>query len=255
MYRWFAWCALGAMLVVTAACDASRSSPPRAAHAEAPRGDNDLRDRAEPTTSPPAATTAQNPPMNTAPEKSDPSVEPRTVIVAGGCFWCVEAVFAELNGVLDVVSGYIGGTVENPTYEQVCSGATGHAEACRITYDPRSISYEKLLEIFFRTHDPTTLNRQGNDWGTQYRSAIFVQSPEERAVCERIIAALNQSQAYPAPVVTSLESAGTFYLAEDYHQDYFRKNPTNGYCRAVIPPKLDKLKKAFAEQLKPAGPQ
>ncbi len=187
--------------------------------------------------------------------ESKAKAELQTVILAGGCFWCVEAVFEELQGVSDVVSGYIGGGVEQPTYEQVCSGETGHAEACRVTFDPAKVSYEKLLEIFFRTHDPTTLNRQGNDFGTQYRSAVFVQSDDERERVEQIIAALNASGAFRAPVVTTVETATTFYPAEDYHQDYFRKNPFNGYCRAVIPPKLEKLKKAFSEQVKQASPE
>ena len=202
--------------------------------------------RTQETANPAASSRSDRTPM------TDPSANDdlRSVILAGGCFWCVEAVFEELHGVSDVVSGYIGGSVDRPTYQQVCSGETGHAEACKVTYDPQKVSYEKLLEIFFRTHDPTTLNRQGNDVGTQYRSAIFVQSEEERVQVEKIIAALNESGAFRAPLVTTVEPAGKFYLAEDYHQDYFRKNPFNGYCQSVIPPKLEKLKKAFADQLK-----
>ena len=178
--------------------------------------------------------------------------ELETAVLAGGCFWCVEAVFEELDGVHDVESGYIGGTVEDPTYEQVCFGTTGHAEACRIRFDPQKITFEKLLEIFFRTHDPTSLNRQGADVGTQYRSAIFPQTKQQQENAERVIKALNESGAFADPIVTTLEPPTEFFVAEAYHQDYFRKNPTSGYCRAVIPPKLEKLKKVFGDQLKPA---
>ena len=157
-----------------------------------------------------------------------------TAIVAGGCFWCTEAVFRDVIGVSEVESGYIGGTVPNPTYKQVCSGTTGHAEAIRVTFDPSVLSYEDLLEQwFFRLHDPTTLNRQGNDVGTQYRSAIFPQTEEQRAVAERVIARVGASGRWKRPVTTSIEPAGTWYSAEDYHQDYLRKHPGGYSCHYI----------------------
>jgi peptide-methionine (S)-S-oxide reductase len=169
-------------------------------------------------------------------------------IVAGGCFWCTEAVFLQLAGVKSVESGYIGGAVANPTYEQVCSGATGHAEAIRVTFDSEVISYDDLLDIFFATHDPTQLNRQGNDIGTQYRSALF---PLSNAQAAAIPAAIERAQAdQSAPIVTTVEPAATWYPAEDYHQDYWNRVGTrNPYCMAVIPPKLQKLRKRFVEKL------
>lgn len=170
-------------------------------------------------------------------------------IMAGGCFWCTEAVFLQLTGVQSVESGYIGGTVENPTYQQVCSGSTGHAEAIRVTFDPDAISYGDLLDIFFATHDPTQLNRQGNDVGTQYRSAIFplndAQAHEARAAIDRA------AGDWPAPIVTTIESLAPWYPAEDYHQNYWEgEGQRNGYCLAVIPPKLQKLKKGYADRMK-----
>ncbi|MFN3748410.1 MAG: peptide-methionine (S)-S-oxide reductase MsrA [Sphingorhabdus sp.] len=169
-------------------------------------------------------------------------------IFAGGCFWCTEAVFKQLNGVHSVESGYIGGAVENPTYKQVCSGTTGHAEAIRIGFDPAVIGYADLLDIFFATHDPTQLNRQGNDIGTQYRSAIFPLDDAQRDEAE---AAISRAQPdWPAPIVTTIEGPATWYPAEDYHQDYWDgEGQRNPYCLAVIPPKLMKLKKGFAEKL------
>ena len=171
-----------------------------------------------------------------------------TATFAGGCFWCTEAVFKSLAGVQSVESGYIGGSVENPTYKQVCSGDTGHAEAIRITYDPSVISYDDLLDVFFVTHDPTQLNRQGNDVGTQYRSAIF---PHDTAQEGAVKAAMERAAAdWPAPIVTTVEPLTTWYPAEDYHQDYWEgEGQRNPYCLAVIPPKLAKLKKGFAEKL------
>ena len=170
-------------------------------------------------------------------------------ILAGGCFWCTEAVFQSLNGVSGVESGYIGGTVTNPTYRQVCGGDTGHAEAIRVTFDPDLISYADLLDIFFATHDPTQLNRQGNDVGTQYRSAIFPDGPEQEA--EARAAILRNQPDWPLPIVTTIEPMATWYPAEDYHQEYWngegRRNP---YCLAVIPPKLAKLRKGYAERLR-----
>lgn len=169
--------------------------------------------------------------------------------LAGGCFWCTEAVYQNLEGVKAVESGYIGGGLPNPTYEQVCSGTTGHAEAIRITYDPAVIGYGDLLDIFFATHDPTTLNRQGNDIGTQYRSAIFPHSPEQAAAAK---AGIERAQADQAnPVVTAIEADAPWYPAEDYHQKYWeRVGDRNPYCMAVIPPKLAKLRKGFAERIK-----
>lgn len=169
--------------------------------------------------------------------------------LAGGCFWCTEAVFNELNGVESVVSGYIGGEVVNPSYEAVCTGRTGHAEAVRITFDPQVISYADLLDIFFHTHDPTTLNRQGADTGTQYRSALFPHDAEQRAEAE---AAIVRNQAvWDAPIVTAIEADATWYPAEAYHQRYFERNGTaNGYCAAVVAPKLAKFRKGYAARLK-----
>ena len=168
---------------------------------------------------------------------------------AGGCFWCTEAVFKDVVGVSSVESGYIGGTVANPTYRQVCSGNTGHAEAIRIHFDPAIISYADLLDIFFATHDPTQLNRQGNDIGTQYRSAIFPHSSEQEAEAK---AAIERASAdWPAPIVTTVEPLGEWYPAEDYHQDYWEgEGQRNPYCLAVIPPKLQKLRKSFAQRVK-----
>ncbi len=169
--------------------------------------------------------------------------------LAGGCFWCVEAVFKDLTGVSGVESGYIGGSVVDPTYKQVCSGTTGHAEAIRVRFDPDAIRYGDLLDIFFATHDPTQLNRQGNDIGTQYRSAIFPDSPEQEAEARAAIAR-NQAE-WPAPIVTTVEPDAPWYPAEDYHQDYWAgEGQRNPYCLAVIPPKLQKLRKGFAARLR-----
>lgn len=168
--------------------------------------------------------------------------------LAGGCFWCTEAVYQNLTGVQAVESGYIGGALPDPTYEQVCSGATGHAEAIRITYDPAIISYADMLDIFFATHDPTTLNRQGNDVGTQYRSAIFPHSPEQAQAARAGIARAQADQS--SPIVTTIEADAPWYPAEDYHQKYWdRVGDRNPYCMAVIPPKLAKLRKGFAERI------
>ena len=172
-----------------------------------------------------------------------------TATLAGGCFWCTEAVYQSLNGVLGIESGYIGGTKANPTYEEVCTGETGHAEAIRITYDPDAIGYADLLDIFFATHDPTTLNRQGNDVGTQYRSAIFPHDEEQRA---EAVTGIERAQAdWSDPIVTAIEPLGVWYPAEDYHQQYWdRVGTRNPYCMAVIPPKLQKLRKGFADRLR-----
>lgn len=168
-----------------------------------------------------------------------------TAILAGGCFWCTESVFLQLRGVSRVESGYIGGARPNPTYEQVCSGATGHAEAIRITFDPAQIAFSQLLEVFFTTHDPTTLNRQGNDVGTQYRSAIFPQSEAQAEQAAATIARLND-EVFDGKIVTAIEDNAPFYPAEDYHQNYFNRNPENRFCSAVIPPKVAKLRASFA---------
>lgn len=172
-----------------------------------------------------------------------------TAIFAGGCFWCVEAVFKDLIGVETVESGYIGGHVPDPSYKQICSGATGHAEAIRVVFDPAQINYDNLLDIHFATHDPTQLNRQGNDVGTQYRSAIFPQSPEQEAAAR--VAIDRNAANWPAPIVTTIEANDTWWPAEDYHQDYWDgEGQRNPYCLAVIPPKLNKLRKSFAERLR-----
>lgn len=169
--------------------------------------------------------------------------------VAGGCFWCIEAVFVELAGVHSVTSGYCGGTTENPTYEEVCSGTTGHAEVVQIAYDPGLISYEEILEIFFTVHDPTTRNRQGADVGSQYRSAVFYHDEAQRAIGEAFIEELDTSDIFEDPIVTEREPLTAFYEAEGYHQDYYEKNPENSYCTVNIEPKLTKLRETFAEKL------
>jgi len=169
---------------------------------------------------------------------------------AGGCFWCVDAVFQPLKGVEGVVSGYIGGRRPNPSYEQVCSGATGHAEAVEIRFDPAVISYRDLLELFFAFHDPTTKDRQGPDRGTQYRSAVFVHSPEQHETAAAVIKELDAAGVFPAAIVTEVSPATTFYPAEEYHQDYYRKNPEKGYCQAMISPKLAKLRSKYAAKLR-----
>ena len=171
-----------------------------------------------------------------------------------GCLWCVEAVFQELEGVESVASGYMGGAIENPTYKQICTGTTGHAEVARITYDPSRVDFAQLLEVFWQTHDPTTLNRQGADVGTQYRSAVFYHDEAQREAAQTYKARLDASGAFEAPIVTEIVPAETFYEAEDYHQDYFRLNPDQGYCRAVVRPKVEKFRKVFAERLKKTDP-
>jgi len=177
----------------------------------------------------------------------------QTAVFGGGCFWCTEAVFDELRGVKSVVSGYIGGATKNPTYEQVCSGATGHAEAIKIDFDPSQISFRDLLTVFFATHDPTTLNRQGNDAGTQYRSAIFYADERQKAEAAAFIKELDDAGTFKSPVVTSLEAMAEFYSAEDYHQKFYANNPYQPYCQYMIPPKLNKLHKQFSALLKSHG--
>ncbi|MDF0664915.1 MAG: peptide-methionine (S)-S-oxide reductase MsrA [Nitrospira sp.] len=176
--------------------------------------------------------------------------EKEVAILAGGCFWCLEAVYDQVRGVESVESGYVGGTLDNPTYEAVCGEQTGHAEAVRITFDPRIISYKELLEIFFSIHDPTTLNRQGNDRGTQYRSAIYYGTPAQQQTAERLIQSLSEGKLYEAPIVTQVVPATQWYEAEAYHQEYFARNPLQGYCQFVVGPKIAKFRKQFASRLK-----
>ena len=170
--------------------------------------------------------------------------------LAGGCFWCLEAVFDDLQGVLDVVSGYAGGQAPDPSYEEVCTGATGHAEVVQITFDPALVSFRELLEVFFTLHDPTTLNRQGADVGTQYRSAIFYHTPQQQATAQQVIADLTTAGLWSQPVITEVAPLIAFYPAEDYHQEYFRRNPYQGYCRAVVAPKVAKFRQKYLERLK-----
>ncbi|MBB6500250.1 peptide-methionine (S)-S-oxide reductase MsrA [Pedobacter cryoconitis] len=167
-----------------------------------------------------------------------------------GCFWCSEALFQKLDGVVTVKSGYEGGVLANPTYEEVCTGTTGHAEVIEVTYNPSKITYDELLEVFWKSHDPTTLNRQGADSGTQYRSVVFYHTPEQKAAAEHYKAELNQTNAFGKPVVTEITKAEPFYVAEGYHQNYFNKNADQPYCRLVILPKMEKLEKVFKAKLK-----
>jgi peptide-methionine (S)-S-oxide reductase len=173
--------------------------------------------------------------------------------LAGGCFWCLEAVYDQLKGVEDVVSGYSGGTVPAPTYKQVCTGTTGHAEVVQITFDPDVISFRDLLDVFFTIHDPTTLNRQGGDVGTQYRSAVFYHTPEQRAVAEQVIRELAAARVWNDPIVTEVTPFQAFYPAETYHQEYFANNPAQGYCRMVVAPKVAKFRKQHLARLKDAA--
>ena len=170
-------------------------------------------------------------------------------VFGGGCFWCTEAVFKMLRGVSSVLPGYSGGAVKNPTYEQVCMGTTGHAECTKVEYDPSQLSYHDLLTVFFGSHDPTTVNRQGNDVGTQYRSVIFYTTPEQKSDAEAVIKEINDSNSAGAPVVTELEPLKEFYEAENYHKDYFERNPGNPYCQVIINPKLEKAQEKFAHLL------
>jgi len=181
------------------------------------------------------------------------SEEPAGTEVAtfgAGCFWCVEAVFLELDGVISVESGYSGGNVPNPSYDQICTGRTGHAEVCRVRFDPGKIAYDDLLEVFWKTHDPTTLNRQGNDFGIQYRSVIFYHNEKQKALAEKYKTELDASGAFQDTIVTEVTPVAEFYKAEQYHQDYYRSNPQQRYCRVVIGPKLEKFRQAFKDKLK-----
>lgn len=168
--------------------------------------------------------------------------------LGGGCFWCTEAVFQQLKGVQTVESGYTGGEIAHPTYEQICEGTTGHAEVVRLTFDPAVITFREILEVFFTIHDPTTLNRQGNDVGTQYRSVIYYHSPEQEDVAKHVIAEM--ANVWDAPIVTELSPIGTYYKAEDYHQNFFRQNPMQGYCAFVVAPKVSKFRQTFADKVR-----
>jgi peptide-methionine (S)-S-oxide reductase len=170
--------------------------------------------------------------------------------LAGGCFWCLEAVYDQLRGVADVVSGYAGGRVRNPSYKEVCAGTTGHAEVVQVTFDSTAISFREILGVFFTIHDPTTLNRQGADVGTQYRSAIFYHSDEQKQIVEQVINEINAAKIWPAPIVTEVAPLQAFYPAEDYHQEYFARNPSQGYCTFVIAPKVAKFRKQYLSRLK-----
>lgn len=170
--------------------------------------------------------------------------------LGGGCFWCTEAVYIELKGVIDVKPGYSGGHVKNPTYKDVCAETTGHAEVVQITFDPEVVSYAQILEVFFITHDPTTLNRQGNDVGTQYRSSIFYHSEEQKAMAEKVIELFEEEKVYDKSIVTEVTEFDKFYIAEDYHINYFARNKTQGYCQFIVAPKVEKFRKVFKDQLK-----
>jgi len=187
-------------------------------------------------------------------EMSSPDADRRShteiATLGGGCFWCLEAVYEQLNGVLSVESGYAGGHVSNPSYYDVCEGTTGHAEVVQITFDPSKVAFRELLEVFFVIHDPTTLNRQGADVGTQYRSVIFYHSPEQREIARQVIAELEGNKVWDDPIVTEVTPFEAFYKAEDYHQGYYRNNPLQGYCRVVIAPKVAKFRKLFVDKLK-----
>ncbi|MGA2711592.1 MAG: peptide-methionine (S)-S-oxide reductase MsrA [Bryobacteraceae bacterium] len=176
--------------------------------------------------------------------------ESEIATLGGGCFWCLEAVYREAAGVISVASGYMGGVRPNPTYREVCSGTSGHVEVVQATFDPAVLSYRDVLEIFFATHDPTTLNRQGNDTGTQYRSVIFYHSPEQETIAKELVAELTAERAFPDPIVTAIEPASDFYQAEDYHQQYYENNPYQPYCAYVVSPKVQKFRQKFADRLK-----
>lgn len=173
-----------------------------------------------------------------------------TATFGAGCFWCIEAVFQRLEGVISVTSGYSGGSIKNPSYKEVCSGNTGHAEVAQIVYDKSKISFDELLEVFWKTHDPTTLNSQGNDYGTQYRSAVFYHNEEQKQLAEGYKKKLNEAHVYPNPIVTEITAFKEFYPAEDYHQNYYNQNGEQGYCRFVIQPKVEKFEKVFKDKLK-----
>lgn len=191
----------------------------------------------------------QNAPAATSSAGTAQGLEKATF--GSGCFWCTEAVFQRLKGVKSVVSGYAGGHVKNPTYQQVCEGNTGHAEVIQVAFDPKIISFDELLEVFWKTHDPTTLNRQGNDFGPQYRSAVFWSTEEQRKKAEHYKKKLEEARAFPKPIVTEIAPLKEFYPAEGHHQDYYNRNPNQSYCAYVIKPKVDKVKEVFKDKLKP----
>lgn len=174
----------------------------------------------------------------------------QTATLAGGCFWCLEAVFIEVKGVVSVESGYTGGRTANPTYREVCDGTTGHAEVVQVRFDPDVVSYRDLLNVFFAIHDPTTMNRQGNDIGEQYRSEIFYHNNEQKNIAEELIKALNAQKIWDSPIVTRVSALGEFYAAEEYHRDYFARNPYQPYCQAVVAPKVSKFRKHFLNMMK-----
>lgn len=182
--------------------------------------------------------------------ESAPAPRTETALLGGGCFWCLEAVFDQLDGVLAVESGYAGGSPPDPTYEQVCSGRTGHAEVVRVTFDPARIGFRDLLAVFFTIHDPTTKDRQGNDVGTQYRSVIFCLTEEQRATAQAVVAEIGAAGLYQAPIVTEIAGAAHFYMAEAYHQEYFARNPRQPYCQVIVAPKVAKFRKHFLDRLK-----
>lgn len=183
-------------------------------------------------------------------QKNQPKGGLKKATLGAGCFWCVEAIFQELEGVESVVSGYSGGDVKNPSYEEICTGKTGHAEVCQIDYDPSVITYDELLEVYWQTHDPTTMNRQGNDVGSQYRSVIFYHDENQKELAEEYKKKLDESGAFNDPIVTEISPHDEFYVAEDYHQEYYDQNPFKSYCSYVITPKLEKFKKVFKDKLK-----
>jgi methionine-S-sulfoxide reductase len=195
----------------------------------------------------------ETPPMKAPTPSPTPAAKEALATFGGGCFWCTEAVYLRLEGVLGVQSGYAGGHVENPTYAQVSDGDTGHAEVIQVRFDPTRIGFETLLKVFFQTHDPTTLNRQGADEGTQYRSIILAHDAEQERVAKQLIATLTQAKAFARPIVTEVTRYDRFYPAEAYHQDYFARNPNQGYCRAVVAPKVEKFEHAFEALLKKDG--
>ena len=177
-------------------------------------------------------------------------MDEQVIVLGGGCFWCTEAVYKEVRGITDVESGYSNGHVQRPSYEQVCTGTTGHNEVVKLTYDPAQVSTRQVLEIFFVVHDPTQLNRQGNDTGTQYRSGIYYTTDEQKQVAEEIVRELAESKVYGKPIVTEVKALANYWPAEDYHQDFFEKNPTQGYCMAVAAPKVEKFRKTFRDLAK-----
>ncbi len=187
---------------------------------------------------------------NSDKDKMTDTTKMETAVLAGGCFWCTETLFQDLKGVEKVESGYSGGTTKSPTYAEVCTGTTGHAEVIKISFDPSVISFEQILTVFFHVHDPTTLNRQGADVGTQYRSAVFYNSPEQKRTAEKVIEDIAKSKLWSDPIVTEVTSLGDYYPAEDYHQDYFNNNPEKSYCSFVIAPKVKKFYKEFGHLLK-----